>query len=124
MIETIEGLPEGVIGWIAHGKLTAEDYKNVLEPALNAHYESGSKPNVLFEVAPDFDGVSGSGMWEDVRFGIRHLTGWGKIAIVGDGGWIVRTTDLAAHLFPQRLRSWPREGRDAAIAWLADPNAR
>ena len=55
MVERMEDVPDGVIGIQASGKLTKEDYENVLEPALNEAMDSGNA-RVLF-VLPDFDGL-------------------------------------------------------------------
>jgi hypothetical protein len=34
MIERIDGMPTGTIGFEANGKLTRDDYRHVLEPVL------------------------------------------------------------------------------------------
>jgi hypothetical protein len=41
MIERIDDMPAGTIGFKADGKLTRDDYRNVLEPVLRAAAESG-----------------------------------------------------------------------------------
>jgi len=41
MIERIEEMPAGTIGLRASGKLSREDYQQVLEPALREGVESG-----------------------------------------------------------------------------------
>jgi hypothetical protein len=41
MIERIDDMPTGTIGFRANGKLTREDYRNVLEPVLREAAESG-----------------------------------------------------------------------------------
>lgn len=76
MIERIPDLPDHVVGLVAHGDITAEDYREVLEPALEADYAEGRKPHVLFVLDEDFTGFRADALWEDMRFGIRHLTGW------------------------------------------------
>jgi hypothetical protein len=55
MIERIDDVPAGVIGLRASGKLTKDDYRNVLEPALKEATDSG-QARVLF-VLTDFDGL-------------------------------------------------------------------
>jgi hypothetical protein len=41
MIERIEDMPAGTVGLRASGKLTRDDYRQVLEPALNEGVEAG-----------------------------------------------------------------------------------
>jgi hypothetical protein len=41
MVERMDDVPAGVIGLRASGKLTKEDYTDVLEPALKAAMDSG-----------------------------------------------------------------------------------
>jgi hypothetical protein len=41
MIERIDDMPAGTIGFRAKGKLTRDDYRNVLEPVLREAAESG-----------------------------------------------------------------------------------
>ena len=118
MIERIPDLPNHVVGLVAHGKITAEDYRDVLEPALKSEYADGRKPQVLFVLDEDFTGFSGGALWEDFRFGIGHLTGWDRIALVGDVDWITHATNLFKGLVPGRLRVFPLAERDAAQQWI------
>ncbi len=41
MVERMDDAPTGVIGLRASGKLTKDDYRNVLEPALKEATDSG-----------------------------------------------------------------------------------
>ena len=44
MIERIEDMPSGTIGFRASGKLSVADYRDVLEPVLREAAESGEIP--------------------------------------------------------------------------------
>jgi hypothetical protein len=63
MIERIEDMPAGTIGLRASGKLTREDYQEVLEPALQEGVESGEL-RLLFEM-PSFDGLEPGAVIDD-----------------------------------------------------------
>lgn len=41
MIERIDDMPTGTIGFKANGKLTRDDYREILEPTLRKAAESG-----------------------------------------------------------------------------------
>ena len=58
MITVMTGLPQGVLGFEATGRLTAEDYTGVLEPALAAAGADGGRIRVLLEFGGEFDGMS------------------------------------------------------------------
>jgi hypothetical protein len=55
MIEPIEEMPPGTIGLRAAGKLSREDYREVLEPALQEGIESG-EIRLVFSLT-DFHGL-------------------------------------------------------------------
>jgi hypothetical protein len=55
MIERIDDMPAGTIGFRANGKLTREDYRNVLEPILREAAESG-EIRMLFSLTA-FEGL-------------------------------------------------------------------
>jgi len=45
MIRVVDGLPEGVLGFRASGKLTAQAYTDVLAPALEAASAGATPPS-------------------------------------------------------------------------------
>lgn len=71
MIAELDGLPAGVIGFEASGKIAAEDYRDVVLPALERAARSGDVRFVI--VMRDFDGISGGATWQDLRVGFEHL---------------------------------------------------
>ena len=117
MISELSDLPDGVIGFEASGKLQADDYRNVLMPAVSGAAQSGNVRIVL--VFRDFDGVSGSAMWQDTKLGVEHLGSWKRIALVTDEGWMTHLADLFGWLTPGELKTFSLAQRDDAIAWAA-----
>ena len=69
MLEPIEQLPEGVIGFEAKGKLHVSDYKDVLHPAIQEVLERGDDVRIVL-VFETFDGLSGGAVWEDLKMGV------------------------------------------------------
>ena len=82
MIERMDDLPTGVIGLRVSGKLTRDDYRDVMEPALKEAVDSG-EARVLF-VLPDFDGLEPKAWIEDVKTGLgvelRNRSAWKRLA--------------------------------------------
>ncbi len=121
MIETIEGMPAGTIGFRASGKLTRSDYRDVLEPVLRNAAEAGSI-RMLFELA-DFDGLEPAAWWDDMKtglgLGIGHHSAWKKSAIVTDVEWLAKAFRFFAWMTPGEVRVYRLEQRDEALGWVA-----
>ena len=118
MIELLTGLPDGVIGFEGNGKIHADDYKNVLVPAVEQATADGHKVRIVL-VFPTWDGLSGGAAWQDLKMGVEHLTHWMKIALVTDVEWMEHLTHMFGWMTPGELRHFPLAERDAAIAWAA-----
>jgi hypothetical protein len=117
MIKELEGLPSGVIGFEASGKLRAEDYRDVVLPALERAAKSGDVRFVI-EIT-SFDGMSGGALWQDLKMGIEHLRAWKRIALVTDFEWMSHLTGLFGWMTPGQTKVFPLAERDEAIGWVA-----
>jgi hypothetical protein len=65
MIKELSGLPDGVIGFETTGKVRAEDYREVVLPALERAAAGGEVRFVV--VIGEFQGMSGGALWQDPR---------------------------------------------------------
>ena len=117
MMKQLTDLPDGVIGFEATGKLQAEDYRDVVLPALDRAAASGEVRFVI--VIPEFQGMSGGALWQDLKVGIEHLRAWKRIALVTDIAWMEHLTALFGWMTPGEVRTFPLAQRDEAIAWVA-----
>ncbi len=117
MIKELSGLPAGVIGFEASGKLSAEDYRDVILPALERAAPAGEVRFVV--VIPEFQGMSGGALWQDLKVGVEHLRAWKRIALVTDIEWMSHMTALFGWMTPGEVRHFPLAQRDEAIAWAA-----
>jgi hypothetical protein len=116
VITELSGLPDGVVGFEASGKIAAEDYRDVVLPALTRAAEAGDVRFVL--VMSDFAGMSGGALWQDLKMGVEHLRAWKRIALVTDIGWMTELTDLLGWMTPGETKTFPIERRDEAIEWV------
>ena len=117
MIKELSGLPDGVIGFETTGKVRAEDYRDVVLPALERAAAAGEVRFVV--VIPEFHGMSGGAVWQDLKVGIEHWRAWKRIALVTDIGWMENMTSLFGWMTPGEVRHFPLAQRDEAIAWAA-----
>lgn len=120
MIEPIENLPDGVLGFRADGQITASDYTDVLKPAVDAVIKRGDDVRIVIEFG-SWSGMSGGALWEDLKMGIERFTKWKRIALVTDVEWMRRATDLFGWLTPGDVKTFKSSERDAALVWVAAP---
>ena len=121
MVEPIEEMPPGTIGFRASGEVTGEDYREVLEPALRAAVETG-EVRTLYVVADGFE-MDAAALLEDAKTGLQlglgHLSAWKRTAVVTDVVWVQRAIKAFAFMAPGEVEVWGLDGLDAARAWIA-----
>ncbi|BFU47552.1 STAS/SEC14 domain-containing protein [Krasilnikovia sp. MM14-A1004] len=118
MLETLDDLPDGVIGFRAVGELHATDYRDVLAPAIEHAVAEGRDVRIVL-VFEKFDGMSGGAAWQDLKLGIDHLTRWKRIALVTDIDWMIHLVSLFGWMTPGDVRHFPLAERTQAAAWAA-----
>ena len=121
MVEVIEDMPPGTVGMRASGKLTRDDYREVLEPALQKGIDSGEL-RLLF-LLTDFDGLEVAAFPEDVKTGFGawfgHHSAWRRFALVTDSEWVAKWTHMFAWLTPGEVAIYKPDQLDDAKAWVA-----
>ena len=118
MIRVLEGMPDGVLGFEASGKLTADDYTKVLAPALAAADAGPGKIRILLDFSGEFDGMEAGAVWQDLRTGVRNWNSWERIALVTDHKWMRDGLALFSWAVPGEAKAFPTNDRDAALHWL------
>jgi hypothetical protein len=120
MIERIEGMPTGTVGLRASGKLSRDDYREVLEPALNEAIESGEIRLVF--LLTDFDGLEPGAWIEDAKTGlgawVRHHSAWKRFALVTDVEWVGKAMRMFAWLAPGEVRVYGLGQLEEAKRWV------
>ena len=120
MIETIPGLPDGVLGFSAKGTVTAHDYESVIIPAVEARFARQQKVRFLYHLGPEFTGFEVAAMWDDAKLGIKHFTGWEKMAVVTDVAWIRVAIEAFGLALPGRVRVFHESELAEAKRWVAE----
>jgi SpoIIAA-like len=117
MFEPIAGLPEGVIGFEAVGKVEASDYEEVLMPVIARGAASG-EVRLLFVLGDRFTGYSPGAMREDAGL-VSHAEAWKRTAVVSDLGWVAHLSTAFGWMVPGKFKHFGLADRDTAIAWVA-----
>jgi hypothetical protein len=121
MIKIIHDMPVGTIGLEAVGKVTEEDYKNVLLPAISSAVER-TDVRLLYVVGDDFDSYSPGAVWADTKLWAGHPRAWKRVAIVSDADWLENGVKAFGWLVPGEVKVFETDDLDDAKEWLAGWN--
>ncbi len=119
MFKAIDNLPDGAVGFEAHGRVTDAERRAVVEPTIDWVLEQRGKVRLLYVAASDFAGYDRGGLYDDAVFGTRHFADFEKIAFVADEGPYDRAVKAIDGLMPAAVRVFPIAEISAAKAWLA-----
>ena len=121
MVDRLVDMPDGTVGFKASGKLTREDYTEVLEPAINEAIEAG-EVRMLY-LLTDFEGLEPGAWVEDAKTGVTkglaNHQAWKRSAIVTDVDWIRKGALLFAWMVPGEIKVCEPDELDEAKAWVA-----
>lgn len=120
MIEAIPGLPDNVVGFRGSGKITADDYKHVLIPAIEEALDRHRRIRLLYVLGPEVEGYSPGAAWEDTKVGMKHLTSWDRIAVVSDVDWVEDVIKAVAFAMPCEVRVFDYDDFDDAREWISE----
>jgi SpoIIAA-like len=123
MVQILDGMPSGTIGFEAVGELTADDYRDVLVPAMKAAVESGSL-RAVFVIGPEYEGFDLGAVKEDVKglapLAFEHRDAWKRVAAVTNVEWLVKAVETFRWLMPGEVRVFGLDELEAAKSWVAD----
>jgi hypothetical protein len=120
MLKLIEGLPGDVVGFEAAGKIEADDYRSVLDPAVAAAVEAHGHVRLLYVLGADYDGFSAGAMWQDTKLGMSDRKHFDRIAVVSDHERLTSALGHFGWMFPGELRTYALSELDQAKAWLSE----
>jgi hypothetical protein len=122
MIEPLDGLAPGTLGFRATGRVTREEYRDVLEAPMRAAAEAGDV-RMVFAVGPGFErfepGALGEDMKTGIALGLGHPRAFKRTALVTDVEWIAAALRMFGWLTPGEVKLYGLDGLEAAKAWIA-----
>jgi SpoIIAA-like len=114
MLELIEGLPKNVVGIAATGKVTIQDCRDVLLPAIKQSRRRHHKIRLYYEINSRFPGSA----WDDLDLGLEYASCCERVAIVTDIGWVRLTVKAVRFLIPSKIRVFPTIQAEEGRAWI------
>jgi ubiquinone/menaquinone biosynthesis C-methylase UbiE len=100
------------------GKLTQKDYRRFV-PEFERLTQQHGKIRILFEME-DFHGWKASGLWEDVKFDLKHFADIERLAMVGDRRWQRWMSEFCRPFTTAEIRYFSRSAAGGARAWLEE----
>src|SRR5271165_3253209 len=123
MAQLIADMPTGTLGFRVSGRLTREDYVEVLVPPLREAIQAGGRLRVLYAIGPELQ-MEPSAVWEDIKLnvdlGVRHRDAWERIAVVTDLDWLWRAFEFFSWMIPGELHMFRESELEQARTWLTD----
>ncbi len=120
MVEKILDLPDSVLGFTAKGTVTADDYESVIIPAVEAMFARQGKVRFLYHLGEDFSGIEAAAAWDDAKLGLRHISGWEKMALVSDVEWVRWAVRVFGLAIPGHVRVFHNRDLAEAKAWICE----
>lgn len=118
MLQLLQPTTGNVVSITASDTVTAEDYEEVLMPAIEEALESHDKVRVLFQVEPN-TGFTAGAVWDDTKFGLSHFFSFEKFALVSDTEWMNNTVKVLGFLMPCPVKLFALSELTAAKEWIS-----
>ncbi|HTV46225.1 MAG TPA: STAS/SEC14 domain-containing protein [Stellaceae bacterium] len=114
MIEIIEGFPRNVVGIAVKGRVTMQDCRQILTPAIETSLKWRDRIRLYYEINSRFPGAG----WDDLDLGFEHAARCERVAIVTDIAWVGLTIRALRFLIPGEVRVFATIQADEGRAWI------
>lgn len=117
MIQIVDA-PANVAAFRALGEVTREDYKTVMEPAIEKLVEQIDEINFLFVIDTDLNNFTPAAWMQDAMIGLKNLGKWNRAAIVTDSEKAINFTNKFSYIAPGEFRGFRKEAFNEAMTWV------
>lgn len=121
MLEIISDYPDQVLAIRASGEITAEDYRDILVPAVEKRLAAHQRLRLLYLMDESFSGFTGGAAWEDTKVGMRHFTHFERVAVVTDKDWVKNMVKGFGFALPGEVRVYELDDQAGARRWITEP---
>jgi hypothetical protein len=122
LIERIDDMPAGTVGFRLEGDLSDADYKDILTPGLREAAAAG-EVRLMMVGAKGFDLGSLKSRFEEARkdpeLNLGHTKDWKRVAVVADANFIFRAAFPAfSQVIPVEMKLFGSKDEADAKAWI------
>ena len=122
MLKIIDNLPDNVLGISAEGKITGSDYETILIPAVEEKLKTQKKVRMIYHLGDTFTGFDLNAILDDAKIGMKHLSAWGKIALVSDHEMINTFAKFFGYMLSCEIRIYKNSELEEAKKWITSDN--
>lgn len=115
MIELVPGLPQNVVGITTRGRVTREDWDDVLLPAMDEALRRHEKIRLYYEIASRYPGAG----WDVLDLATDRLE---RIAVVSDAAWVKWVANALCFLITSKVRIFSKEEEEESRTWITSPS--
>jgi SpoIIAA-like len=120
MIQILADFPDDVLAISGVGKVSADDFRMVVIPALKDMRTRHERVSLYYELGPGFCGMTLGAAWEDTKIDLTNWRVWRRIALVSDAPWIINFIRQIVQLFHRRVRFFRNDQAESARAWIVE----
>jgi len=109
-----------MVGFKATGKVTKDDFDNVVIPAVDKSVAANGVLNYLLVLDTEVSNFEGGAWLKDVFLGIKNLTKWNRAAIVSDSTGVKIFTEVFSVVTPGEFKGFKMDQLEEAIGWVSE----
>ncbi|MEA3489368.1 MAG: STAS/SEC14 domain-containing protein [Candidatus Omnitrophota bacterium] len=118
MIEILAESHDNVLGIKGSGKITDQDYKEVIIPKIDSILSKYGRGKFLYYLSEEFEGFELGAMWDDLKYAGSYSDKFDKIALVGGPRWVEWTTKVFGHFVKAEMKTFAEDQLDDAWQWI------
>lgn len=120
MLQILPRSQGNVVGVTCSGKVTGQDYRDILLPTISRIIAEHGKARVLFDCDDNFMGYEAKALLEDMRYSFRHRHQLERFAVINGPGWLNLLTKACDKLTKCRCRTFHKAVREQAWLWIEE----
>lgn len=117
MITIIKDAPDNVAAFRANGKVTKQDFDDVVFPHVKSKVETYSELNYLFHLDTQLEEFTVRAWMQDAWLGIKNLSKWNRCAIISDEEGIHKFTENFSKVMPGEFKAFTTAQLGIAVKW-------
>ncbi len=118
MIQKIPNLPANMVGFMADGEVTADDFDSV-KKEVSQLVEKTDKLNYLLFLDNSPKDFTAGAWLQDALLGIQNITKWNRAAIVSDSEGVIKFTDAFSKVMPGEFKGFAKTEYEQAVTWVS-----
>jgi hypothetical protein len=117
MIKKLESSSDEIVVLEAIKEISSDDYTNVLIPEMQKLIDSKGEIRCVVIFDETFTNFTLGAMVQDGLFGIKNISEFKRVSIVGLHSWMEELVKLAEFMAPDIVKRFNPDEMDKALSW-------